>query len=83
MDGDYLFICDGAAGLKVYDGARSPENLKLVKQLGNVDARDIIPVAGIALVVAQNGLFQYDYSGLAQGELTLLSRIPVVTETDR
>ena len=81
VDGDYLFICDGVAGLKVYNGARSPKNLKLVKQLGDVDARDIIPVAGVALVVAQNGLFQYDYSGLAQGgELTLLSRIPVAED---
>lgn len=82
VDGNYLFVCDGAAGLKVYDRARRPKNLKLIKQLGNVKACDIIPVAGIALVVAENGLFQYDYSGLAEGEMTLLSHISVVATAD-
>ncbi len=80
VDGDYLFICDGEAGLKVYGGARTPKNLKLIQQLGDVDARDVIPFGGVALVVAENGLFQYDYSGLAEGEMLLLSRIPVVAE---
>ncbi len=77
VDGDYLFICDGAAGLKVYGGARTPKNLKLIAQLEGTKARDVIPFGGVALIVAQNGLFQYDYSGLDRGELTLLSRIPV------
>ena len=80
IDGDYLFVGDGAAGLKVYGNARSPRDLTLLKQLGEVRARDIIPFNGVALVVAQNGLFQYDYSRLAQGELTLLSSVPVANE---
>lgn len=80
VDGDCLFVCDGAAGLKVYGRARSPEDLTLIKQLEGVAARDVIPVAGTATVVAENGLFQYDCSGLPQGEMTLLSRIPITAE---
>ena len=80
VDGDYLFICDGVAGLKVYGGARTPKNLELIKQFGDIDARDIIPFGGVALVIAENGLFQYDYSSLDRGELALLSRIPVAED---
>lgn len=82
VDGDYLFVCDGVAGLKVYENARSPKNLELIKQLSGVKARDIIPFGGVALVVAENGLFQYDYSRLAAGEMTLLSSISVEKTDD-
>ncbi len=75
VDGDYLFVCDGAAGLKVYQNAKDPLNLKLFKQFSEIKARDIIPVAGTAIVIAENGFFQYDYSELAQGKITLLSSI--------
>ncbi len=77
VDGDYLFVCDGAAGLKIYKGARTPETLSLVKQLGDIAPRDVIAVGGLALVVTKNGLYQYDYTGLAEGEMPLLSTIPV------
>ena len=78
VDDNYLFVCDGAAGLKVYENAREPKNLNLIKQLDEVGARDIIPYNGLAIVIAENGFFQYDYSSLANGEMTLLSSIPVV-----
>ncbi|MCA9837167.1 MAG: hypothetical protein KC422_09630 [Trueperaceae bacterium] len=77
IDGDYLFVCDGAAGLKVYENARDPLNLNLFKQFAEIQARDIIPVAGSAIVIAENGLFQYDYSALAEGKITLLSSISI------
>ncbi len=77
VDDDYLFVCDGEAGLKVYENAREPQNLTLIKQLDEVRARDIIPFNGIAIVIAENGFFQYDYSNLAEGEMTLLSSILV------
>lgn len=80
VDDNYLFVCDGAAGLKVYENARDPENLSLITQLGEVRARDVIPFNDVAIVIAENGFFQYDYSNLAQGELTLLSSILVTEE---
>lgn len=75
IDGDHLFVCDGAAGLKVYDHAREPKKLELLHQFGDIKARDIIPVAGNAIVIAENGFFQYDYSALAEGKLSLPSSI--------
>ena len=77
IDDDYLFVCDGMAGLKVYENARAPKELKLIKQLDEVKARDIIPYQGNAIVIAENGFFQYDYSNLVNGEMTLLSSILV------
>ena len=78
IDGEYLFVCDGAAGLKVYKNARSdPKNLELILQDDSVKARDIIPWNNTAIVIAENGFFQYDYSTLAEKKMTLLSSIPV------
>ncbi|MEZ4632913.1 MAG: hypothetical protein R2880_19745 [Deinococcales bacterium] len=75
IDGDYLFVCDGDAGLKVFDHATEPDNLSMIRQFDEVKARDIIPFENQAIVIAENGLFQYDYSALPGGNLQLLSQI--------
>lgn len=71
-DGDYLFICDGAAGLKVYD-AKDVNNLKLLTTLGNMETYDVIAWNNVALVVAKDGLYQFDYSNISN--IRLLSKI--------
>ncbi len=63
-DGDNLFVCDGKAGLKLYN-ASSPLNLKLVKELGGMETYDVIALNGLAIVVAKDGLYQFDYSNPA------------------
>jgi hypothetical protein len=60
-DGDLLFICDGAAGLKVYDAA-DVNNIKRIKTFEGIETYDVIANSGIALVVAKDGLYQFDYS---------------------
>lgn len=70
--GDYLFICDGSAGLKVYN-ASDVYNLQLVKTIEGIDPFDVIAYNGIALVVASDGLYQYDYSAISN--IRLLSKI--------
>ena len=62
IDGDQLFICDGDAGLKVFD-ASTPEHSgdQLLHQFKNIQATDIIPLDGIALVVGQEGIYLYSY----------------------
>jgi hypothetical protein len=60
-DGNTLFICDGTAGLKVYD-ATDVNNLKLLQTVSGINTYDVITVNGIAIVVAKDGLYQYDYS---------------------
>ncbi len=52
--GDHLFICDGAAGVKVYNAA-DVMNLQLLKTISGVDAYDVITNNNVALVVAKDG----------------------------
>jgi hypothetical protein len=73
-DGKLLFICDGAAGLKVYD-ASDVNNLVLLSTVEGIETYDVIAWKGIALVTAKGGLYQYEYSNPTQ--LRLLSRMEV------
>ncbi len=60
-DGNLLFICDGTAGLKIYD-AKNILNLQLLQQISGLETYDVIAYNKKALVVASDGLYQYDYS---------------------
>ena len=71
-DGNILFVCDAADGLKIYD-ADKPVDLKLLKQIRNLDTYDVIAYNKIALVVAKDGLYQFDYSKI--DNIHLLSKI--------
>ena len=73
-DGNHLFICDGKGGLKVYNAA-DVLNLTLIKQIKNITPFDVIVQDGIAIVVADEGIFQYDYSSI--NNIKLLSKIVV------
>lgn len=73
-DGSVLFVCDGQDGLKIYNAA-DVMNLTMIKQLENLDAYDVITVQGNALVVAKDGLYQFDYSNLAN--IRLLSKMDI------
>ena len=61
-DGDLLFVCDD--GLKIYNAANTT-NLQLLKHLKAADTYDVIAQNGLAIVVAKDGLYQYDYSNLS------------------
>jgi hypothetical protein len=76
-DGDLLFICDGSAGLKVYD-ASNPKLLlsRLVYTYPGIQAYDVIPIGKVLVLVGDNGLYQYNYSNVKS--ISLLSTIPVV-----
>lgn len=73
-DGIYLFICDGKAGLKIYD-ATSVTSLQLIKQIENINPYDVIAETGLAVVVADKGIYQYDYSDISN--IKLISNIPI------
>lgn len=70
-DGNLLWICDGTAGLKVFD-ASNPLSVKLVKTYTNLEPLDVIPYNGTLIVSAKEGIIQYDYSN---GNMTELSRM--------
>lgn len=60
-DGDLLFVCDDASGVRVYD-ATDVSNLKQLQQLNSEQPYDVIAGNHLALVVGNDGLYQYDYS---------------------
>jgi hypothetical protein len=76
-DGDLLFICDGTAGLKVYN-AVNPQLLlsNLIYTYPGIVAYDVIPIGKVLVLIGDNGLFQYDYSNVKN--ITLLSTITIV-----
>ena len=69
-----LFICDGTDGLKIYN-ATDVNNLKLIKHFAGIETSDVIANGNIALVVAKDGLYQYDYSNA--NDIHLLSKVNV------
>lgn len=74
-----LFICDGEAGLKVYD-ATDPKAIaqNQLAQFPNIHAFDVIPLTAVLLMIGEDGLYQYDYSDLT--DIREVSRIPVVRD---
>ena len=73
-DNDLLFICDGKSGLKTYR-ATDVHNLQLLHTVSNIEPYDVIAMNETALVVAADGLYQFDYSN--PSALNLLSKITV------
>ncbi|HEX7903259.1 MAG TPA: hypothetical protein VF487_05230 [Chitinophagaceae bacterium] len=73
-DGHLLFICDGKDGLKVYD-ATDVQSLRLIKRIGNMETYDVIAGNNKLILVAKNGLYQYDYSDA--NNIRQLSKISV------
>jgi hypothetical protein len=67
-DGTNLFVCDAKGGLKVYNAA-DVNNLKLIKQLNDGVVYDVVAENGLAIVVAADGLYQYDYTDLSNVHL--------------
>jgi hypothetical protein len=76
--GNLLFICDGDAGLKIFN-AQNPWliSANLVYQYPSINAYDVIPIGSVLVMIGDNGLYQYDYSNIQN--ITLLSTIPVET----
>ncbi len=71
-----LFICDGNAGLKIYD-AVNPLLVgdNLIKQFPEIHALDVIPLETSLLMIGEDGLYQYDFSNL--NDIKELSHIEV------
>jgi hypothetical protein len=76
IDRGTLFVCDGAAGLKVYD-ARNVAQIgqNMLAQYDKIDAFDVIPFQNVAMMIGKDGLYQYDYGD--PKKIFLLSQIPI------
>jgi len=73
---DILFLCDGSEGLKIFD-ATDPLTLteNQLAHFPNITAIDVIPLHNILIMIAEEGLYQYDYSDL--NNIRQISLIPV------
>jgi len=79
IDQGILFICDGDAGLKVYDATDiNAIDKNLLKHYGTVQAFDVIPVRStkVLIMIGTDGLYQYNYSNAE--DIQLISEIPVI-----
>jgi len=76
IDGNLLFVCDGTAGLKIYDRS-DPLNIINNKLAHYPDffTYDVIPMDGILMLVGEDGIYQYNYSNPAN--IVQISHIPI------
>jgi hypothetical protein len=57
-----LFVCDGSYGLKVYDKTNVPD-LVAVQHFEDITTFDVIPLEQHLLMVGDEVLYQYTYTG--------------------
>ena len=69
-----LWVGTWRDGLKIFD-ATNPETCgdNLLHQFQNIEATDIIPFNNVAIVIGEDGIYQYDYSDIS--DMKLLSSI--------
>lgn len=67
-----LFICDGAAGLKVYDKT-DISNLNFIQHFTDIQTYDVIPLEDKLLMVGDGTLYQYSYEGSKLSPLSIFS----------
>jgi len=80
IDGNALFICDGQAGLKIYNAEDVNQiHNNLIKQYRNLTPIDVIPLDNVLMMISEQGLYQYDYSNLE--DIRLISSI-LIEEQD-
>lgn len=71
-----LFICEGDAGLKVFDATDiNAISEHLLAYFGEVHAFDVIPFNKNLIMVGEDGLYQFDYSD--PEDIQFLSMIPI------
>jgi hypothetical protein len=71
-DNNLLFVCDD--GIKMFD-ATDPANIVLKKHVTGLETRDAIAWNNNLIVVASNGLYQYNYS--SSDDLILRSKLSI------
>jgi hypothetical protein len=63
IDKHMLFICDGDAGLKIYNAKdKLAIDKNLLKHYKNIHAYDAIPFDNVLMLIGKEGISQYDYA---------------------
>jgi hypothetical protein len=60
LDGSLLFVCD-ASVVKIFD-VSDPDNLQLLSSVPVNNPSDVIAADHVMMVVASDGLYQFDYT---------------------
>lgn len=76
--GNQLFVCDGPAGLKVFD-ISDPASPFYTAAISDVDCNDVIARNGILYVITNTSFQQYDYSVSPPALLSTVSSIEGAT----
>ena len=77
IDDELLFICDGDAGLKIYDST-DPLTITghLIASFPSINAYDVIPMNNYLFMIGATGFLLYDYSKIQN--IKQIGFIPVV-----
>lgn len=76
IDGTTLFVCDGNAGLKVYDATDITKiDKNQLAHYNNINSFDVIPFNNVLIMIGADGLYQYDYSDVKN--IKQLSKITI------
>lgn len=77
IDNGTLFVCDD--GLKIYN-AKNPQTLMAnqLKHFKDIDGYDVIPLNKVLMMIASDGIYQYDY--YFENDIKLLSKLPFKNE---
>jgi hypothetical protein len=79
IDDQTLFVCDGDAGLKVYDVTdKFHVDDHKIANFSNINTFDVIPFNDCLFMIGEDGFYQYDYSDL--NNISQISFIPVKKE---
>lgn len=76
IDRSTLFVCDGDAGLRVFN-ISDPQRITdhELATFPDIFGYDVIPINGILLLIGDDGFYQYDYSNVR--DIKLLSKIEI------
>lgn len=77
IDDEILFVCDGDAGLKVYNVSdKTTIDDHMIARFPTINTYDVIPLNGYLFAIGDDGFYQYDYSDIQN--IKEVSYIPVV-----
>jgi hypothetical protein len=76
IDKSTLFVCDGSAGLKVYNVKDIMSiDSNMIKNYNKIDAYDVIPYNNLLILIGKDGLHQFDYSN--PSNMIFLSKLEI------
>ena len=61
-DAELVFVCDGSDGLKVYNNSNLLNiDGNMIHHKTGLSTYDVIALDGVLFLIAEDGLYQYDY----------------------